>query len=253
LTITVSSGSPNVRYGFDSEDSISSTTSLMTCSEQTCQEFSTTYHEQVSQQFAYAVVGGAAPYVKAPVLGYTSLGTPTTYTVTGNPTNQWLDFGTPWSFTNPLTGSIGSERWFASTGVSGTATAGQTQITIYQHQYSLVIAVSPSGCGGTTPSNANWENSGENFDITASANSGCTFSAWQVTGLITIAQPDQSSTTAFADSNGTIAALFARNVVPSFPTSTLALMVVAGAMATVATIGVVFVRSRRLKSRIQHI
>jgi hypothetical protein len=253
LTIMVSSGSPNVRYGFDSEDSVSSTTSLMTCSEQTCQEFSTAYYEQVSQQFAYAVFGGAAPYVKAPVLGYTSLGTPTTYTVTGNPTNQWLDFGTPWSFTNPLTGSIGSERWFASTGVSGTATAGQTQITTYQHQYSILIAASPADCGSTTPSSAIWEDSGDNFQVSGSPVLGCTFSGWDVAGLIAVAQPGQLSTTVFADSNGTLTALFTRNVVPTFSASTLILITGGGVMvATAAAIGILFMRSRRLRSRAPH-
>ncbi len=251
LTITVSSGSPNVRYGFGSDGSISSTTSLMTCSEQTCPEFSTTYYEQVSQQFAYAVVGGAAPYVKAPVLGYTSLGTPTTYTMTGNPANQWLDFGTPWSLTNPLTGSIGSERWLASTGVSGTAAVGETQVTTYQHQYSVLIASNPADCGSTTPSGASWEDSGDNFQVSGSPVLGCTFTGWDVAGLITVAQPGQPSMTAFADSNGTLTALFTRNVVPSFPTSTLALIVGAGAIVAVAIIGVVFVRSRSLRSRIQ--
>lgn len=250
VTITATSDSPNLRYGFDSEDTLSSTTSVTTCPDQTCPEFSATYYEQVSQQFAYNVVGGDAPYVKAPVLSFTVLGRPTTYTMTGNPTTQWLDFGSSWSLVNPLSGSNGAERWFAPTGASGTATPGGGQTTSYQHQYSILIVLSPAGCGSTTPSGASWENSGENFQIVGSVAPSCTFSAWELTGVVTIAQPGQLSTTAFADSNGNLTALFTRNTVSTLPTSTLILIAGSGAtVAIAAAIGVLFMRSRRLESR----
>ncbi|MDA4113441.1 MAG: hypothetical protein OK474_05280 [Thaumarchaeota archaeon] len=253
LTITVTSDSPNVRYGFNSEDTISSTTSVTTCPEQTCPEFSATYYEQVSQQFAFNVVGGDPFYVEAPVLNFTVLGTSTTYTMTGNPTTQWLDFESSWSLVNPLPGSSGTERWFAPTGASGTATPGGEQTTTYQHQYFILIAASPADCGSAKPSGANWENSGNNFQIMSSAAPGCTFSAWESTGLITIPQPSQSSTTAFAVSNGEMTALFTRNIIPAFSTS--ALILIAGSGATVAmaaVIGILFMRGRRLRSRIPH-
>jgi hypothetical protein len=250
LTVTVASASPNVRYGFDSEESILSTVSFTTCQEQTCPAFSVTYYEQVGQQFSYVIVGGAAPYVKAPVLSYVTLGTPTTYTVTGNPTVQWLDFGTPWSLSNPLSGSGGSERWFASTGVLGTATPGGTQTTTYQNQYSILIVASPVECGSTIPSGANWEDSGDNFQVEGSSGVGCSFSGWDVAGLISVAQPSQLSTVVFADSNGTLTASFTKNIVPALPTTTL---LVAGVGTTaVLAVGLLVFRSRHLRSRIPH-
>lgn len=251
LTITVASDPPNVWYGFNSEGAVSSTTSVMTCPVQTCSEFSTTYYEQVSQQFAYTVVGGAAFYVEAPVLSYTALGTLTTYIVTGNPTTQWLDFGTSWSLANLLWGSSGAERWFAATGTSGTATAGGEQTTTYRHQYSVLIAASPANCGSTTPSGVNWENAGDNFQVMSSVAPGCTFLAWEGTGLITIPVPSQLSTTAFADSNGTITASFSRNLLSTFPTSTLIPITGVGVIAA-ASIGLLLIRSRASRSRIPH-
>ena len=250
LTITVASGSPNVRYGFDTEDAISSTSSVMTCPEQTCSEYSTTYYEQVSQQFAYSVVGGAAPYVKAPALSYTALGSSASYTETGSPTAQWLDFGTSWSLTNPLPGSGGSQRWFALAGASGTATAGGENVTSYQRQYSVLIAASPADCGRTTPSGADWESAGDDFQITGTTDPGCTFSAWGVTGIVTIAQPGQLPTTAFADSNGTLTASFIRNAVPVFSTSELVLVLGGCAIAAAGIGTVLLVRVRVSRSRI---
>jgi len=249
LTITIASGSPEVRYGFDLGDAISTTTSLTTCPGQACSEFSTTYYEQVSQQFAYAVVGGAAPYVKAPVLSYVALGSSATYTETGNPATQWLDFGTPWSLPNPLSGSIGSERWFASAGASGTATAGGEQTASYQHQYSVLIAASPADCGSAIPSGANWEDSGVNFQIAGSTDPACTFSTWGVTGVISVAQPGNLSTTVFADSNGTLTASFVRNAVPTVPTGTLILIAGSTVVLAIAAVGVLFIRTKRLRRR----
>jgi hypothetical protein len=252
LTVTVASAGPDVRYGFTSGGAFSNATSVLTCPAQTCTEFSTTYYEQVSQRFAYAVVGGAAPYVQAPVLSFSALGTPTTYTVTGDLTTQWLDFGSSWSLANPLPGSSGAERSFAPNGASGTATAGGNQTVTYQNQFSVLIAASPAPCGSTTPSGANWENSGDSFQVTASAGPDCAFSAWEVTGLVTVPQAGQPATTAFADSNGTLTASFSRDLSPAFPTSTLIIITGVGVIAAVS-VGILVVRSRAYRSRTPHV
>jgi hypothetical protein len=222
----------------------------MTCPEGTCSELSATYYEQVSEQFAYTVVGGA-PYVKAPVLSFMALGAPTTFTLSGNPTAQWLDFGSSWQLVNPLVGSTGAERWFATSGTSGTANPGGEQTTTYQRQYSVIVSVSGANCGTTTPSGANWEDSVENFQIASSAASGCTFSAWEVTGLVTVAQPGQVSTTAFADSNGSITASFARKILPAFPASTV-ILILGVCVIAAAAIGIVAMKSRSPRSAIPH-
>jgi hypothetical protein len=244
LIVTVSSDLPNIRYDFSSEDTPSSATTVMTCQGQTCTEFTATYYEQVSEQFAYTIVGGATPYVKAPVLGFTALGTPTAYTMTGNLATQWLDFGSSWSLVNPLSGSGATVRWFAPSGTSGTATPGGEQITTYLHQDLVTVAATPADCGSTTPSGSNWENAGENFRVTSSAGTGCTFLAWEGTGLITLGQPTEPSTTAFADSNGTLSASFSRNIVPTLPTDTLVLIVGTAAVAVTAFVA--------LLARIRH-
>ncbi len=250
LTVLVPSDGPDVRYRFNLEGTVSSSTLLTTCSENACSEFSATYFEQVGQQFSYAVVGGASPYLKAPALSFTALGTGVDYAVTQSPMTQWLDFGTSWSLANPLVGSTGTERWFAPSGISGIAAPGGEQVTTYQHQYSVVIAAIPSDCGGTTPSGADWRDSGADFKIAGSARPGCTFAAWETTGLVTIAKPRQLSTTAFADSTGTITASFSRDLVPTFPTRTLVLILGVGCIAVVA-VGVLLI-GRRGRSKIQH-
>jgi hypothetical protein len=251
LTITVAWNPSGVRFGFNNEGALSNTTSVTTCSVQTCSVFSTTYYEQMRQQFAYEVVGGAAFYVEAPVLSYTALGTPTTYTETGNPTTQWLDFGTSWSLANLLWGSSGAERWIASAGTSGIATAGGEQTTSYQHQYSVLIAASPANCGSTTPSGVIWENAGDNFQVMTSASPGCTFSTWEETGLITVPAPGQLLTTAFADSNGTLTASLTRNPLPAFPAGMIIPVTGVGVVA-VAFVGLIYVRNRAHRSRIPH-
>jgi hypothetical protein len=249
ITITVATALPNARYSFNSEDAASSTASVTTCAEQSCSGFSSSYYEQVNQRFAYAVSGGAAVYLQAPVLNFTTLGTPTTYTLAGSPTSLWLDFGSSWSLVNPLLGSTGTERWFAPSGVSGTATPYANQTTTYQHQYSILITASPENCGSAAPSGANWEDSGDNFQISSSAGSDCAFTSWLGTGLVTIPQPTQPSTTAFADSNGTLTASFSRNSIPTLPSSTI--IAIAGVSAiAVVSIGFLLVRSRRLRPKI---
>jgi hypothetical protein len=248
LTITLASDLPDARYEFSSENAISNVTSVTTCLEKTCSEFSAIYYEQVSEQFAYTVVGGVAPYVKAPVLTFISFGTPTTHTVAVNPTPQWLDLGTPWSLVNPLSGSTTGERWVAFSGTSGTATRGGERNATYQHQYSVSVLADPVGCGSTTPSGANWENSGASFQITSSVTSSCTFSAWKATGLVTVAQPGQLSTTAFADSNGTITASFSRNPLPTLTLRTIIAIIGAVMIAAGVITEVVVLVSRRTKT-----
>ena len=203
---------------------------------------------RLSEEFGYSVVGGAPPYIQAPVLSLITVGIPTTSVLTESPTAQWLDYGSSWSISNPLAGSTSSERWFAPSGTSGVASAGDEQTTAYQNQYSVLIAASPAACGSTTPSGPNWENSGDNFQFTTSAGQGCTFSAWEVTGLVAVFQPGHLSTTAFAYSNGTLTASFSRSIVPTFPTSTLILII--GGGATGVAVGALFMRSRRLRSRV---
>ncbi len=247
LTITAATGLGNLRYSFSSEGTAAISASVMTCSRQTCPPFTPSYFEQVSELFAYTIVGGSPSYVKAPVLSFVALGAPETYTATANPTVVWLDFGSTWSLTNPLSGSTVAERWYAPFGASSTAVKGAEQTTMYQHEYSILTQSSQPSCGSVTPPGSTWEVAGATFNVNGTAVTGCSFGGWEVSGLITIAETSGLSTSAFADSNGTLTASFSQNVLPTFPTSTLILLVGGSAVVVLAAVGVLFIRSKRLR------
>ncbi len=117
----------------------SSTINNAACSSGTCSVWGFTNYYQATEQFAYAVVDGGSP--TAPTLTYTSDGNgATTYTVTTSLAPVNLDYGTTWALTNPLIGSGASERWDATTGTSGTASAGGSQTTSYYNQWSFKLS-----------------------------------------------------------------------------------------------------------------
>ncbi|HVC26822.1 MAG TPA: hypothetical protein VND40_01550 [Nitrososphaerales archaeon] len=99
-----------------------------------------TYYHQFDITFSFSVVGGGAAYV-APVVQFTSFGAP----VRGS--QGWVDAGTSYSFTNPLSGSTASERWFTST-QSSVASAPGTASAVYYHQYAFTMNFTVSGGGG---------------------------------------------------------------------------------------------------------
>ena len=61
--------------------------------------------------------------------------------------------------------------------------AGATYTASFTTQYSLITAVNPLGGGSVTPSGTNWYESGQVVPVSASANSGYSFSNW--TGDVT--------------------------------------------------------------------
>ena len=83
------------------------------------------------------------------------------------------------------TPSSGTEYTFKSSPVAGqpsesvTATAGTTSYTVYFNTlYQLTTAVSPAGAGTVSPSAPVYEPANTAVSISASANSGYTFSSW---------------------------------------------------------------------------
>ena len=106
------------------------------------------YYKQVNEQFAYSISGGGSPTL--PAFTCTQFGLASAcLQLTTVSTTYWLDYGSPWSATEPLTGSSSTERW-DTTMSSGSATAG-LQVTIsYYHQFSVAVDYSVSG-GGTLP------------------------------------------------------------------------------------------------------
>lgn len=154
----------------------------------------------------YSTSDGSTPSASV-VLSGTQSGSPFTLTLTTSAQSAWLDAGTPWWVNNPIPASPTSERWNATSGTSGFVLSGTSINPTYYHQYQVTFAV--SGSGTTSPSvGTNWQNAGS-LSISATANSGYTFSSWgSNTPSITFANAGSSSTTATISGPGTITANF---------------------------------------------
>ena len=129
--------------------------------------------------------------------------------------------------TSPASGGTGSQYVLTSWSGSGTGaysgSSSSSSVTMnnpitetdsWQTQYQLTFAVSPSGSGSTSPAGSNvWENAGS-LGISATANSGYSFSTWSSnTGSITFNSANSASTTATISGSGIITSnfLFALN------------------------------------------
>src|SRR5208337_2541725 len=139
LTVTMPTAGASTRYVFASS---ASSTTVTTCSTGTCSTFQPTDYYQVSESFSYLVSGGGSGY-SAPTLTCYQSGTQgTCVTLSATATAYWLDYNTAWSTTNPLSGSGTSEEWDASTGVTGTSSAGAAVSPVYYNQYQVTFAQS---------------------------------------------------------------------------------------------------------------
>lgn len=69
------------------------------------------YYYQSYVTFGFSVAGGGSGY-SPPTVSYTSLGTSSVTTVGAK---VWADIGTRYQYSNPLAGSNGTVRWYAST------------------------------------------------------------------------------------------------------------------------------------------
>jgi len=99
-----------------------------------------TYYHQFMVVFGYSVVGGGTAFV-SPSTQFTSFGA----SLKGS--QGWVDAETSYNFTNPLSGSTASERWFTPTH-SGVASAAETVSEVYYHQYAFGLNFTVAG-GGT--------------------------------------------------------------------------------------------------------
>ena len=104
------------------------------------QTVSLAYYHQFLVTFGYSVIGNGTAYI-APVVQFTSFGAP----LQGS--QGWVDAGTSYSFTNPLSGSTSTERWFTPT-PSALASASGPASAVYYHQFAFVLNFTVSG-GGT--------------------------------------------------------------------------------------------------------
>jgi hypothetical protein len=128
---------------------------------------------QYQVTFNWQVSGGGSGY-SAPSVNYTSLGSQ--HSLTAGPTaTVWVDSGSTYTYTNPLTGSGASERWYASSGASGTISSSTTINPTYYHQYKVtfdassnvkgdssatIVTVAGTGYTGAQLPCTNWFNAG---------------------------------------------------------------------------------------------
>ncbi|HMK95000.1 MAG TPA: hypothetical protein VK536_06310, partial [Candidatus Limnocylindrales bacterium] len=114
------------------------------------------YYDQYQFTLAYSVTGGGTGY-SAPTLTATQFGVSYKPTLGTTGTQYWLDSGTSWSITNPLSGSGSSQRWQTSQTASGTVssssptTAGNSLTFAFYNQYKVTF--SQSGITNSAGSN----------------------------------------------------------------------------------------------------
>ena len=148
LTAPTANSTSRIEYYNSTSSSATNVYEGESCSSGTCSTVDITFYYQLKSTASYTLSGGGSP--TAPTLAYTGFGGTVDYTLTGTGTAEWLDFGSTWSSTNPLTGSNSSTRFDAGSGTGGTATAGATIAPAYYHQeacscsYSGTVASAPS-------------------------------------------------------------------------------------------------------------
>jgi hypothetical protein len=105
------------------------------------------WQTQYQVTFNYQVSGGGAGY-SAPSVTYYQSGSPLSVTA-GPSATVWVDSGSTYTYTNPLSGSGANERWQTNQ-ASGTISAQGTINPTYYHQYKITVTASPSGAIGGT-------------------------------------------------------------------------------------------------------
>ncbi|MGI0084396.1 MAG: WD40/YVTN/BNR-like repeat-containing protein, partial [Nitrososphaerales archaeon] len=106
------------------------------------------YYHQYNVTASYSVSDGGAP--SAPTLSRTKFGVLTMSPLTTTPTTFWIDNGSTWTITNPLSGSTSSERW-VTTSSSGTVSSSFSFSPVYYHEFAQVLSYSVID-GGILPS-----------------------------------------------------------------------------------------------------
>jgi len=135
----------------------------------------------------------------------TNLGTAT---FTGVAAGTWS-----WSITTPVAGTTGVQ--YVATNYYGSMTVPNqvSQWVVFQKQYQVSFASTPSTDGSTSPSSTTWYNAGTSFVVSALPNVGYTFSSWSSSaGLLTFGNVHAASTMVTVGAPGTVTANFASTV-----------------------------------------
>ncbi len=107
------------------------------------------YNTQYQVTFNYQVTGGGSGYF-APSVTYYQSGSQLSVTA-GPSATVWVDSGSTYTYTNnPLSGSGASERWYASSGASGTISSSTAVNPTYYNQYSVTFGYSDQDSSAIT-------------------------------------------------------------------------------------------------------
>jgi hypothetical protein len=101
------------------------------------------YVTQFQENVSYSTSDNSTPS-SAPVLSGTGNGSSFAYAMTTTPETVWLDNGTSWYTTNPITTGSGTEQWIATSGAYGMVTGAITIAPVYYHQYLVTASYSTS-------------------------------------------------------------------------------------------------------------
>lgn len=95
-----------------------------------------TYYNQYNYSLSYVIEGGGTP--TAPVLTSTQFGSSYNPSLTGTKTTYWVDSGSSYSITNPLSPSSSTMRWYEGTfSATGTVSSAENYVLYYYHQYEI--------------------------------------------------------------------------------------------------------------------
>ncbi len=135
----------------------------------------------------------------------------TNYAYNALPSNLWVGSGTTFSWSSPVAGSSGERFVYVSdSGLTSPITASGTDAATYKTQYQVTFVATPSAGGSVSPSGTSvWESTGS-LSITATSNSGYSFSSWSSTAG-TVANTGLSQTSVTISASGTVSASFSQN------------------------------------------
>lgn len=109
------------------------------------QSLEITYYEQFNVSLSYSTVGGSGSVSQISFSGQ-SLGSAVSLNVGTSAVNLWLDAGSNYQLSNPISGSNPSERWYASSGTNGTVSSVTLSISPkYYNQYNIAFSYSVIG------------------------------------------------------------------------------------------------------------
>ncbi len=141
---------------------------------------SLSYYHQVLISTNYTIIGGGGP--KPPFLKSTRFGTQIEVPVNTIPQGVWLDSGSAYSITNPLTATGHAERWMAERNVNGTISFSSGFYLLYVHQFRVNLILSPPQ-GGLVLDASGWYNIGTTQIINAFPKPEWKFGGWNGTGV----------------------------------------------------------------------